>query len=82
MNLNGQIDWSDMDRIVSNDTRYVSLTGSWWRESSSWQTRQNDSSELTLMGRSRTRLTGLASSRGGDIPVGPKGSELIVVALT
>jgi hypothetical protein len=25
MNLNGQIDWSDTDRIVSNDTRYISL---------------------------------------------------------
>ena len=59
MNLNSQIDWNDTDRIVSNDTRYVSLDGSWWRESSSWQTRQNGSSELTLMGRSRTRLTGL-----------------------
>ncbi len=33
MNLNGQIDWSDTDRIVSNDTRYISLNGSWWRES-------------------------------------------------
>ena len=53
MNLNGQIDWCDTDRIVSNDTRYVSLDGDWWRESSSWQTRQNGSSELTLMGRSR-----------------------------
>ena len=69
MNLSSQIDWNDTDRIVSNDTRYVSLDGDWWRESSSWQTRQNGSSELTLMGRSRTRLTGLASSRGGDIPV-------------
>ena len=36
MNLNGQIDWNDTDRIVSNDTRYVSLNGSWWRESSTW----------------------------------------------
>ena len=36
MNLNGQIDWNDTDRIVSNDTRYVSLDGSWWRESSTW----------------------------------------------
>ena len=66
MNLNSQIDWSDTDRIVSNDTRYVSLNGDWWRESSSWQTRQNGSSELTLMGRFRTRLTGLASS--GEYP--------------
>ena len=59
MNLNSQIDWNDTDRIVSNDTRYVSLDGSWWRESSSWQTRQNGSSELTLMGLTRTCLTGL-----------------------
>ena len=69
MNLNSQIDWSETDRIVSNDTRYVSLDGSWWRESSSWQTRQNGSSALTRVGLTRTRLTGLASSRGGDIPV-------------
>ena len=66
MNLNNQIDWNDTDRIVSNDTRYVSLNGDWWRETSSWQTRQNGSPELTLMGRSRTRLTGLASS--GEYP--------------
>ena len=66
MNLNNQIDWSDTDRIVSNDTRYVALNGDWWRESSSWQTRKNGSSELTLMGRSRTRLTGLASN--GEYP--------------
>ena len=65
MNLNSQIDWNDTDRIVSNDTRYVALNGDWWRESSSWQTRQNGSSELTLMGRSRTRLTGLG---GNTVP--------------
>ena len=50
MNLNNQIDWNDTDRIVSNDTRYVSLNGDWWRESSSWQTRQNGSSALTRVG--------------------------------
>ena len=61
MNLNHQIDWNDTDRIVSNDVRFVMLDGDWWRESSSWQTRQNDSPELTLMGRSRTRLTGLGN---------------------
>ena len=58
MNLNSQIDWSDTDRIVSNDTRYVSLNGDWWRESSSWQTRQNGSPALTRVGLTRTRLTG------------------------
>ena len=58
MNLNSQIDWSDTDRIVSNDTRYVSLNGDWWRESSSWQTRQNGSLALTRVGLTRTRLTG------------------------
>ena len=56
MNLNSQIDWNDADRIVSNDTRYVTLGGDWWRESSTWQTRQNGSSELTCVARSRTRL--------------------------
>jgi len=66
MNRNGQIDWSDTDRIVSNDTWYAFVDNAWWRESSTWQARQNDSSELTLMGRTRTRLTGLASS--GEYP--------------
>ena len=56
MNLNSQIDWNDTDRIVSNDTRYVSLNGDWWRESSTWQARQNGSPELTCVGRSRMRL--------------------------
>ena len=65
MNLNGQIDWSDTDRIVSNDTRYVSLNGDWWRESSSWQTRQNGSPALTRVGLTRTRLTGLG---GNTVP--------------
>ena len=62
MNLNNQIDWNDTDRIVSNDTRYVSLNGDWWRESSTWQTRQNGSPALTRVGLTRTRLTGLANN--------------------
>ena len=65
MNLNSQIDWNDTDRIVSNDTRYVSLNGDWWRESSTWQTRQNGSPALTRVGLTRTRLTGLG---GNTIP--------------
>ena len=65
MNLNGQIDWNDTDRIVSNDTRYVSLNGDWWRESSTWQTRQNGSPALTRVGLTRTRLTGLG---GNTVP--------------
>ena len=64
MNLNSQIDWNDTDRIVSNDTRYVSLDGSWWRESSSWQTRQNGSPALTRVALTRTRLTGLSQTGG------------------
>ena len=62
MNRNNQIDWNDTDRIVSNDTRYVSLNGDWWRESSTWQTRQNGSPALTRVGLTRTRLTGLANN--------------------
>ena len=62
MNRNNQIDWSDTDRIVSNDTRYISLNGDWWRESSTWQTRQNGSPALTRVGLTRTRLTGLANN--------------------
>ena len=73
MNLNSQIDWNDTDRIVSNDTRYVSLNGDWWRESSTWQTRQNGSSALTRVGLTRTRLTGLASWTKS----GPKGSATV-----
>ena len=48
MNLNGQIDW--------NDTRYVSLNGSWWRESSSWQARQNGSPARHWAKSGETRL--------------------------
>ena len=73
MNLNNQIGWSDTDRIVSNDVRFVMLEGDWWRESSSWQTRQNGSPELTLMGRTRTCLTGddaLGAPQTGDTTVG------------
>ena len=33
MNLNSQIDWSDIDLVSSNETRYVKLGGGWWRES-------------------------------------------------
>ena len=62
MNLNDQIDWNDTDRIVSNDTRYVSFEGSWWRETSTWQSRQNNSPALTRVGLTRTRLTGLGNS--------------------
>jgi YD repeat-containing protein len=78
MNLNSQIDWSDTDRIVSSDTRYVVFNGDWWRESSSWQTRQNGSSELTLMGRSRTRLTGLGDGLVSENrSIDPLGNETV-----
>ena len=62
MNLNSQIDRNDTDLIVSNDTRYVVFNGDWWRESSTWQTRQNGSSALTRVGLTRTRLAGLANN--------------------
>ena len=69
---------NDTDRIVSNDTRYVSLNGDWWRESSSWQTRKNGSSELTLMGRSRTRLTGLGDGLVSETrSINPLGNETV-----
>ena len=78
MNLNHQIDWSDTDRIVSNDVRFVLLQGDWWRESSSWQARQNGSPELTLMGRSRTRLTGLGNGLVSETrSFDPLGNETI-----
>ena len=73
MNLNSQIDWSDTDRIVSNDTRYVSLNGDWWRESSSWQTRQNGSPALTRVGLTRTHLTGLG--KNGEAGLANNGGE-------
>ena len=73
MNLNSQIDWSDTDRIVSNDTRYVSLNGDWWRESSSWQTRQNGSPALTRVGLTRTHLTGLG--KNGEAGLANNGDE-------
>ena len=62
MNLNSQIDRNDTDLIVSNDTRYVVFNGDWWRESSTWQTRQNGSPALTRVGLTRTRLAGLANN--------------------
>ena len=67
MNLNGQIDWNDTDRIVSNDTRYVSLNGDWWRETSAWEARADGSSALSRVSATRTRLTGLgmADESGG-----------------
>ena len=78
MNLNSQIDWNDTDRIVSNDTRYISLNGDWWRESSTWQTRQNGSSELTLMGLTRTRLTGLGDGLVSETrSIDPLGNETV-----
>ena len=78
MNRNNQIDWSDTDRIVSNDTRYVLLDGDWWRESSTWQTRQNGSSELTLMGLTRTRLTGLGDGLVSETrSIDPLGNETV-----
>ncbi|MBR3924263.1 MAG: RHS repeat protein, partial [Kiritimatiellae bacterium] len=53
------IDWSDTDRIVSNDVRHVLLDCDWWRESSSWQTRENNSASLTRISCVRERLTGI-----------------------
>ena len=59
INRNGVIDFSNSDRIVSNDTEYVKLDGDWWRKTSSWQTRENNSSSYTCVGTKLERLTGL-----------------------
>ena len=67
MNLNGQIDWSGPDRVVSNDVRHVLLDGDWWRETSAWEARADGSSALSCVSATRTRLTGLgmADESGG-----------------
>ena len=59
LNCNSIIDFTEADRVISNDTRYVKLDGDWWRESSSWQTRENNSAALTRISCVRERLTGL-----------------------
>ena len=59
LNCNSIIDFTEADRVVSNDTRFVKIDGDWWRESSSWQTRENDSAALTRISCVRERLTGL-----------------------
>lgn len=78
MNLNHQIDWSGPDRVVSNDVRHVLLDGDWWRESSTWQTRRNGSSELTRVGLTRTRLTGLGDGLVSETrSIDPLGNETV-----
>ena len=67
LDLNGQIDWSGPDRVVSNDVRHVRLDGDWWRETSAWEARADGSSALSRVSATRTRLTGLglADESGG-----------------
>ena len=78
VNLNNQIDWHDLHRIVSSDTRYVSSNGNWWRESSTWQTRQDGSSAITpescsysslwcAFGETRPRMESECRQRSTDI---------------
>ena len=63
IDLDGAIGWTS-DRILSNDTAYVKLSGDWWRESCTWSARTDGSAALTLMRSSRTRLTGLGGADG------------------
>ena len=58
-NFNNVIDWAGTDLISSNDTRYVSLDGAWWRETRQWSIQDDDSSVSRLMGVRRSRVTGL-----------------------
>ena len=60
-NFNDVIDWSGPDLISSNDTRYVSLDGSWWRESRQWSIHEDDSAIAKLMSVHRSRVTGLGA---------------------
>lgn len=70
LNLNGQIDWSGPDRVVSNDVRHVLLDGDWWRETSAWEARADGSSALSRVSATRTRLTGLgAADESGGVLV-------------
>jgi len=60
-NFDGIIDWTGPDIISSNDTRYVSLDGSWWRESRQWSIHEDDSAIAKLMSVHRLRVTGLGA---------------------
>ena len=58
-NFDGIIDWAGPDLISSNDTRYVSIDGAWWRETRQWSIHEDDSAIAKLMSVHRSRVTGL-----------------------
>ena len=58
LNLNGSIDLAS-DRVVSNDTAYVKMSGDWWKERRTWSAQTDGSDSMTLMHTLRTRMTGL-----------------------
>ena len=76
MNRNGQIDWNEADRVVSNDTRYVSIDGAWWRETRQWSIHDDDSAEARLMGVYRSRVTGLGANglASESVSIDPRGN--------
>ena len=60
-NFNNVVDWTGPDLISSNDTRYVSIDGAWWRESRQWSIHEDDSAASQLIGVHRSRVTGLGA---------------------
>jgi len=75
-NFNNSIDWVGPDLISSNDTRYVSIDGDWWRESRSFSIQGDDSDEAQLTGVSRSRVTGLGEGLASEgVSIDIRGNE-------
>ena len=58
-NFDGIIDWAGADLVSSNDTCYVAIDDTYWREMATYSVHDDNSAEARLTGIRRTRMTGL-----------------------
>jgi len=78
INTNGIIDLAGPDRVSSNATEFVQISGDWYRESRSYTYPEDGSATALLTSTQRQRLTGL----GTPLVVPPSGGSPLLASET
>lgn len=75
--LDGAVDLAGPDVVVSNEVRFASVGGAWWREARRWSFPDEGSAEPFLVSTVRERLTGLGAETATDAGTGLLAAETL-----
>lgn len=66
VNKNGALDLASMDRIQESDTRFISVGGHYWQQTTQRAYTEDDANTVKTTGTTRSRLTGLGNGLVSD----------------